>query len=73
MKTDDKFLLELGKKIEKLYLDHEDFKTQADFSGKVGVDVRTIRRIIKGQQNPTILVLKKISKALGINLQDLFN
>jgi transcriptional regulator with XRE-family HTH domain len=36
-----------------------------------GVNGRTFRRILKGEHNPTILVLYKIANALEVNLQDL--
>jgi transcriptional regulator with XRE-family HTH domain len=68
---DEKFLLKLGQKIEKLSI--EKFRTQTEFSDVSGIDTRTIRRIIKAEQNPTIMMLRKISRALEINLHDLVN
>jgi transcriptional regulator with XRE-family HTH domain len=68
---DGKFLIKLGQKIEKLSL--EKFRTQTDFSDFANVDTRTIRRIIKAEQNPSILLLRKIAKALDVNLHDLIN
>lgn len=67
----EKFLLKLGQKIEILSI--EKFRTQTEFSDVSGIDTRTIRRIIKAEQNPTILILRKISNALEISLHDLVN
>lgn len=69
MINDDKFLLLLGKKIDKL--SSEKFPTQIAFSDASDVDSRTLRRIIKAEQNPTILMLRKISNALEISLDEL--
>jgi transcriptional regulator with XRE-family HTH domain len=69
MLNDDKFLLVLGKKIESLA--NEKFATQIEFSTVSDIDSRTLRRIIKAQQNPTILMLRKISNALEISLDEL--
>jgi transcriptional regulator with XRE-family HTH domain len=69
MEEGKKYLLLLGRKIEKLA--SEKFKTQTEFSDAAEVDTRTIRRIIKGEQNPTILVLRKLARALEIELNEL--
>lgn len=71
MKEEEKYLLLLGRKIEKLAA--EKFKTQTQFSDAAEVDTRTIRRIIKGEQNPTILVLRKLAKALEIEVSELID
>ena len=68
---DRKFLIKLGQKIEKLSI--EKFRTQTEFSDISGIDSRTIRRIIKAEQNPTVLILRKMSRALEISLHDLVN
>lgn len=69
MEEGEKYLLLLGRKIEKLA--SEKFKTQTEFSDAAEVDTRTIRRIIKGEQNPTILVLRKLARALEIEVSEL--
>lgn len=69
--NDEKFLIKLGLKIEKLSI--EKFRTQTDFSDAANIDARTIRRVIKAEQNPTIILLRKIAKALEISLHDLIN
>ncbi|MCB9189476.1 MAG: helix-turn-helix transcriptional regulator [Flavobacteriales bacterium] len=69
MLTDDEFLFQLGAKIEELGSNM--YKTQTEFSEACEIDTRTLRRIIKAEQNPTILVLRKIAKALDSNLDEL--
>lgn len=69
MLTEEKYLRELGRKIEKLA--SAKFRTQTEFSDVSEVDARTLRRIIKAQQNPTILMLRKIAFSLEIEVHDL--
>ena len=69
MLSDDKFLQKLGKRIDKLVT--ERFDNQTEFSIAAGVDPRTLRRIVRTEQNPTILVLRKIARALNISLSEL--
>ncbi len=69
MITNEKFLHNLGRKIEQLYL--AKYKNQSEFAAACEVDTRTIRRIIKAEQNPTIIVLRKIAIALDIELKEL--
>lgn len=69
MLSDKKYLEKLGRKIESLSV--EKFRTQTEFSDACEVDTRTIRRIIKAEQNPTILILRKIAFSLEIEVHDL--
>jgi len=71
MLTDEKYLAKLGKRIETLSRDK--FETQSKFSDECNVDTRTIRRIIKSEQNPSILVLRKIAISLDITLIELLD
>ncbi len=71
MLTDNQFLEKLGKKIEKLGC--EKFKLQYHFSEACDIDTRTLRRIIRAKQNPTVLVLRKIAKGLDISLMELID
>ena len=71
MDENEKFLLELGKRIEKSAMVR--YTTQIKFAEECEVDARTIRRIYKAQQNPTVLVLKQIANALGVKLYELVN
>ena len=68
-KSESKYLLKLGQKIEAAY--REKYPNLSAFSEEVGCDNRTIRRIVRGEQNVTILLLKKIAKALKIPVQEL--
>jgi len=63
------FLYEVGKKIENLYL--EKFSSQNEFAKEVECDARTIRRIIRGEQNISILLLVRISEVLEVDLKEL--
>lgn len=69
MLSEKEYLKELGRKIE--FLASQKFRTQTEFSDSSEVDARTIRRIIKAQQNPTILMLRKIAFSLEIEVHDL--
>ncbi len=59
----------LGRKIEKLYI--KKFSSQYAFAKEIGCDARTIRRIIRGEQNVSLLLLLKIAESLDISLSDL--
>lgn len=39
----------------------------------VGVDVRYLGGIERGQENPSLKILITISKVLGVNIKDLFD
>lgn len=69
MLSNEEFLKKLGQKIEQL--GRAKFKVQDDFSTACGIDTRTLRRIMKQEQNPTILVLRKIAIGLEIPLVEL--
>lgn len=47
------------------------FKTNVDFAIACDVDEKTIRRIMNGEQNISINVLKRICDALDIKMSDL--
>lgn len=68
-KADKDYLYNLGKKIFSLY--REKYKSQNIFAQEVGCDNRTIRRIIRGEQNASIILLRKIAKTLDIDLAEL--
>lgn len=69
MLPDEKFKLKLGMRIEKL--GQAKYNKQNQFSAACDIDSRTLRRIIRGEQNATILMLRKIAKALDITLPEL--
>lgn len=69
MLSDEKFKLKLGTKIDKL--GRTKYDRQNEFSAACDIDTRTLRRIIRGEQNATILMLRRIAKALDIPLSEL--
>jgi len=69
MLSEDKYLLLLGRKIEKL--GYKKYKLQSELAEACEIDTRTLRRIIKATQNPSILILRKIAFALDIPLSEL--
>lgn len=65
----DEFLLKLGKEIENRY--KLKFVSKLEFSFACDVDEKTIRRLLQGKQNISIILLKKICDALDIKLSEL--
>lgn len=64
-------ILKLGQKIKELRLGLN--LTQEDLSLACDVDVRTIQRIEKGQQNITLSVLFSIAESLQISAHELIH
>lgn len=64
-----KYLYVLGRKIEKLY--SEQYPSQNAFAKAVGCDNRTIRRVIRGEQNISLLLLRRIADNLNMSVIDL--
>lgn len=62
-------LINLGKVIQK----HRKNKaiSQGNLSLKAGLQYHYVGVIERGQRNPTFLILKRISKALGITVSEL--
>lgn len=48
-------------------------RTQEDLAHSVGVDVRYLGGIERGQKNPSLKILIAISQVLGVNIKDLFD
>lgn len=67
----DKALVKLGITIRKLREDTTPY-SQEKFGLEVDLSENQIRRIEKGQTNPTIKSLLKIAKVLKVNIKDLF-
>jgi DNA-binding XRE family transcriptional regulator len=61
-----KIACELNKRYKERYL------TKLDFSYAANVDEKTIRRILQGRQNISIILLKKVCEAVDLSLSDLF-
>ncbi len=49
----------------------EMYKSNLEFAHACNVDEKTIRRILRGEQNISIKVLKNISEALGMKASEL--
>lgn len=69
-KKDKFFLEELGRRIVEIR--KEKGLSQVALGFKIDIEKPSMNRIEKGGTNPTILTLKKICDALGIELQELF-
>jgi transcriptional regulator with XRE-family HTH domain len=70
-KSDDTYLKLLGARIRKL---RKGKMSQEELGIKIGdTDHAFIGRVERGQQNCTILTLRKIGKALGVSVKDLID
>lgn len=67
----NKAILKLGLTIRKIREESTDF-SQDKLALEVDLSENQIRRIEKGQTNPTIKTLLKIAKALNVDIKDLF-
>lgn len=65
------FLEKLGNRIRDLRL--EKGWTQMDLGAKSGYDATQIRRVEKGQTNPTVRTLIRIAESLDITVLELFD
>lgn len=68
----NKEIINLGLTIRKLREETTDL-SQDKLALEVDLSENQIRRIEKGQTNPTIRTLLKIAKALNVDIKDLFN
>jgi DNA-binding XRE family transcriptional regulator len=68
----NKALIKLGITIRKLREKTTSF-SQEKFGLEVDLSENQIRRIEKGQTNPTIKSLFKIAEVLNVNIKDLFD
>ncbi len=67
----EEYLENLGKKIEKLRQERE--LSQEKLGTMIGTSRTQINRIEKGQQNPSILVLRDLCIVLNIKMNDLLD
>ena len=67
----NKAIISLGLTIRKIREESTDF-SQDKLALEVDLSENQIRRIEKGQTNPTIKTLLKIAKALKVDIKDLF-
>ena len=69
MLNNDKYLIKLGKKIQKLSKNR--YSSKVALAAACEMDPRSIGRILRGEQNPTVAALRKIAKALDTELHEL--
>ncbi|MCF6132737.1 helix-turn-helix domain-containing protein [Flavobacterium wongokense] len=67
----NKAIIKLGLTIRKIREESTEF-SQDKLALEVDLSENQIRRIEKGQTNPTIRTLLKIAKALNVDIKDLF-
>lgn len=70
-KSEALYLKSLGLRIK--YLRQEKGLKQVELAYKCDIEKQSMSRIEAGNTNPTILLLKKISKELGISLTNLLD
>lgn len=73
VKSEDQYraIVKLGLTIRKIREESTDF-SQEQLALEVDLSENQIRRIEKGQTNPTIKTLLKIAKVLKVDIKDLF-
>lgn len=69
MFTDKDFLIKLGNAVAKKA--KVKFKSNVEFANVCNVNESTVRRILRGEQNISLTVLKRICEALEIKMSDL--
>jgi transcriptional regulator with XRE-family HTH domain len=69
--TDPKFLANLGAKIKELRLKKD--MTQNELSIQCNFEKASMSRIESGKTNITVLTLRKIGRALEVELNEFFN
>ncbi|WP_165395291.1 helix-turn-helix domain-containing protein [Flagellimonas allohymeniacidonis] len=70
-KAEKQILIEFGEKVRKIR--REKGMTQADLVHEAGVHGNMIGRIERGERAANVLQLFKIAKALGVNIDELFD
>ena len=65
----DQTIKAVGKRIEMLRIDR--YLKQADLAGKLDIDVRTMRRIERGESVPSLKQLCQIANILEVGLVEL--
>ena len=64
-------LMKIAAEINKRY--QEKYPTKLEFSYAADVDEKTIRRVLNGKQNISILLLHQICRALDMTVLELLN
>lgn len=65
------FLIKLGSIISEKA--KTKFRTNLEFASACDIDEKSIRRILKGEQNFSINIFQKICSALGIKMSELLS
>jgi len=68
--SEEKFLLTIGAKVKQIRLAKN--ITQIKLATDCDFDKASMSRIESGQTNPTVLTLRKLSKALNVNISEFF-
>jgi len=71
IKDDELFLKRLGERISKIR--KEKGITQVELGYRCDMEKPNMNRLEKGKTNPTVLTLRKISKELEIDLEELIS
>lgn len=66
---ESEYLFKIGRKIDLLY--RKKYDSQNAFAKDVECDNRTIRRILRGEQNISILLLRRIADSLEVKVSSL--
>lgn len=69
--TDEQFLEALGQNIRRYR--RIQGRTMLDIGSKVNLEESAIQRIEKGRANSTIKTLRRVAKALEVDIKDLFD
>ncbi len=60
---------QMGRRLKKLREDRD--MSRAELAEEAGITREYVRRLEAGEQDPTLGVLQKIAKSLGVKLEDL--
>ena len=67
----EELLMKIAAELNKRYV--EKYPTKLEFSYAADVDEKTIRRLLNGKQNISILLLNQICQALDMTVLELLN
>jgi transcriptional regulator with XRE-family HTH domain len=70
-KHDDDFLKWFGGRLREIR--HKEGLSQEELAGLAGIDRTYVGGVERGERNLSVLNVKRISDALGINVKDLFD
>lgn len=70
-KHDDNFLKWFGGRLKEIR--HKKGLSQEQLAEIAGIDRTYVGGVERGERNPSVLNIKRLSDALGINIKDLFD